>query len=76
MRCAAGAPKFQATNADPRPDFSFTIDSKAAREVTDLLLSTKTRKRGLLLKHINPTTKHLPLRTVQEFNDWLLPDKV
>ena len=75
---AAGAPSNSAPprNRDPRPGFSCVLSSSAVREITDLLLSTKTKKRALLLKHVNHVDKQLPFKTVAEFNDWLLPEKV
>ena len=55
---------------------NYLLQSKAALEVTDLLLDAKTRKRHILLKYVDPKARQLPFRTVQEFNDWLLPEKV
>lgn len=64
-------------NRDVQPDFGYVIPSKDAREITDLLLSTKTRKRKMLLSHISARKRRqLPFQTVEQFNAWLLPEQV
>ena len=65
-----------AAQRDPTPNMTYLLKNNAALEISHLLLNTKTRDWHLLLKHVDPVAKDLSFSTAEQFNQWLLPEKV
>lgn len=68
------APASKPKSRDQLPDMSYLLTSQAALEITELLLTLKTKQRPKLLKYLDAEVKQqLPFTNLKEFNEWLIP---